>query len=65
MKEFLKVLGKGAEDFLYLRIKFPNRSDNKYKQDIFFGSQIRNFMLDENFERNFNYTELTAWRSIK
>jgi len=45
MKKLLKVLGKGAEDFLYLRIKFPNRGDDKFKQDIFFGSQIRNVMF--------------------
>jgi hypothetical protein len=45
MKKFLKALGKGAEDFLYLRIKFPNRGDNKFKQDIFFDSQIRNIMF--------------------
>ena len=42
MKKFLKVLEKGGEDFLYLRIKFQNRSDDKVNQDIFVGLQIGN-----------------------
>jgi hypothetical protein len=50
-KKFLKVLDKDGEDFLYLRIKFPKRSDEKFKQEIFVGSQIKNFVLDENVER--------------
>jgi hypothetical protein len=53
VKKFLKALDKGGEDFLYLRIKFPNRGDDKVEQDIFVGSQIGNIMLDENFERSF------------
>ena len=65
MKKFLKVLDKAGEDFLYLRIKFPNRSDDKVNQDIFVGLQIGKVMLDENSERKFNSTELTAWKSIK
>jgi hypothetical protein len=40
MKKFLKVLEKGGEDFLYLRIKLPNRGDDKVNQDIFVGLQI-------------------------
>jgi hypothetical protein len=65
MKKFLEVLGKGGEDFLYLGIKFPNRSGNKVKQYNFAGSQIRNVMMDENFERNFNSTSVTVWEYIK
>jgi hypothetical protein len=42
MKKFLEVLDKGGEDFLYLRIKFPNRSDDKFNQDIFVVLQIVN-----------------------
>jgi hypothetical protein len=42
MKKFLKVLEKGGEDFLCLRIKFPNGSDDKVNQDIFVGLQIGN-----------------------
>ena len=37
VKKFLKVLGNGGEDFLYLRSKFPNRSNDKVKLDIFVG----------------------------
>ena len=65
MKKFLKDLGKGAEDFLYLCSNFPNRWYEKVKQDIFIGSQIINIIWHENFERNFNCTELTAWKAIK
>jgi hypothetical protein len=50
MKKFLKVLNKGGEDSLYLRIKFPNRCDDKVNQDIFVGIQNGKVMLDENFE---------------
>jgi hypothetical protein len=65
MKKSLKVWDKGGEDFLYLRFKFPNRSDDKVNQDIFVDLQIGKDMLDENFSRTFNCTELTAWKSIK
>ena len=53
MKTFLEVLSNGGKDFLYLRSKFRNRSDDKVKLDIFFSSQIRNVMLDDSFEWNF------------
>jgi hypothetical protein len=42
MKKPLEVFDKGGENFLYLRIKFPNRSDDKIKQDIFVGLQVGN-----------------------
>jgi hypothetical protein len=42
MKKSLKVLDKGDEHFLYLRIKFPNRTDEKVNQGIFVGLQIGN-----------------------
>ena len=65
MKKFLKVLGKYGEDFLYLHIKFPNRSDDKCNQDTFVGLQIGKGLFDDNFATTFNYTELNAWKSIK
>jgi hypothetical protein len=40
IKKFLKILDKGNEAFLYLLSKFPNRSDDKVKQEIFVCPQI-------------------------
>ena len=51
--------------FMFLKCKFPNLNDAKVKEGIFVGPQIRQLMLDCDFERTLNKIQLDAWRSFK
>jgi len=61
MKQFVKVLGKEEECFIYIQRKFRNVSDAKLKEGIFDGSQIRTLMKDEIFVTKMNNNERSAW----
>jgi len=41
MKNFVKDMKKCGKNFEYLREKFPKLSDDKLKEGIFIGLQIR------------------------
>jgi hypothetical protein len=45
MKNFVEALDKGVEVFIYLRRKFPNLSEDKFKHGIFVGPQIGKLYL--------------------
>ena len=51
--------------FVYIVQKFPKLSFNKIKEGIFVGPQIRELLLDGDFERTMSRLELAAWRSFK
>lgn len=65
MKQFAKALKNDKPAFLYLKKKFPKISDAKIKEGIFIGPQIRQLILDNNFEAKMDETELSAWSAFK
>jgi len=65
MKNFVKGMDKTSRGFEYLRNKFPNVSDEKIKEGIFIGPQIRKLMQDKHFDEDLNETEGNAWLSFK
>jgi hypothetical protein len=65
MKNFVKALDKSGPAFQYLTAKFPSISDAKLKEGIFIGPQIRQVLLDTDFEAKLKPVELRAWTSFK
>jgi len=53
--------GRGFE---YMRNKFSNLSDAKFKEGIFVGPQIRELIQDKKFDEDLNETERNAWLSF-
>jgi hypothetical protein len=60
MKNFLKAKNQEEATFNYLREKFPRLSEAKFKECIFIGSQIRDLIKDEYFDRLFQGDEKAA-----
>ena len=58
-------MDKRDREFEYVRNKFPNVSDTKIKEAICTGPQIRELMLDKQFDEDLNETERNAWLSLK
>jgi len=58
-------MDKTGRGFEYLRNKFPNVSDEKIKDGIFIGPQIREMTQDKQFDEDLNETERNAWLSFK
>ena len=56
MKNFVKVMDKSGRGFQYVRNKFPNVTDEKIKEDIFIGPQIRELMQGKQFDEELNET---------
>jgi len=56
---------KTSRGFQYVRNKFPNMSDEKIKEGIFIGPQIRELMQDKQFDKDLNETERNAWFSFR
>jgi hypothetical protein len=54
MNNSAKVVDKSGEVLLYWSSKFPRLSSSKVKREIFVGSSIRQYRLDENFDRELN-----------
>ncbi|GBM47997.1 hypothetical protein AVEN_34334-1 [Araneus ventricosus] len=65
MKQFVKALPKEGECFKYLCDQFPGLSEEKLKEGVFVGPDIRKMMKDENFETKMETNERKTWESIK
>lgn len=65
IKQFVKALQQYKPAFQYLKTKFPKISDAKIKEGIFVGSQIRELILDENFDSTMDDWELAAWNALR
>ena len=65
MKNFVKGMNQGETAFTYLWEKFPRLSEEKLKQGIFNGPQIRDLIKDEYFEKLLHDDEKAAWDSFK
>ncbi|GBO02881.1 hypothetical protein AVEN_58492-1 [Araneus ventricosus] len=65
MKQFVKALPKEGECFKYLFDLFPGLSEEKLKEVVFVGPDIRKMMKDENFETKMKTNERKAWESFK
>ena len=65
MKNFVKAMDPTSDGFQYLQRKFPRISEAKLKEGIFVGPQIRQLMLDSNFDESLNVKELEAWKAFK
>lgn len=65
MKNFVKAMDRASDGFQYLQRKFPRISEAKLKEGIFVGPQIRQLMLDSNFDESLNVQELEAWKAFK
>ena len=65
MKNSVKAINEGEAAFTYLCEKFPRLSEAKLKEGIFIGSQIRDIIKDEYFDRLLPGDEKTAWDSFK
>jgi len=65
IKNFVKGMDKTGRGFEYVRNRFPNVSDEKIKEGIFIGPQIRELMKDKQFDEDLKETERNAWLSFK
>lgn len=65
IKQFVKALPKDSPAFLYLKKKFPKLSEAKIKEGVFVGPQIRQLLLDAEFERTMNHNQLAAWKAFR
>ncbi|GBN38229.1 hypothetical protein AVEN_120562-1 [Araneus ventricosus] len=65
MKQFVKALPKEGECFKYLCGQFPGLSEEKLKEGVFVGPDIRKMMTDDNFETIMETKERKAWKSFK
>jgi hypothetical protein len=64
MKNFVKAMNQEAA-FTYLWERFLRLKEAKFKEVIFNGPQIRDFIKDESFEMLFQSNEKAAWESFK
>jgi hypothetical protein len=65
MKNFVKVMDKNGCGFEYVRNKFPNVSNEKVKEGMFVGPQIRKLNQDKEFNEGLKKTQRNAWLSFK
>lgn len=65
MKQFVKALEKDSNCFRYVGEKFPAINDDKLKEGIVDGLQIRTLFLDDNFVYEMKDIEKAAWSSFK
>ena len=61
MKKFVNTLYKDGECFAYLSKQFPGLSNEKLKEGIFDGQQIRQLIKDPNFVECMNELEKRIW----
>ena len=61
MKQFVKALNKEGDCFKYLHASFPSLSDEKVKQGISDGPDIRKRMKDKDFPQTMTAVERRAW----
>jgi len=65
MKNFVKAMNQEEVAFTYFREKFPRLSEIKLKEGIFIGTQIRELIKDEYFEKLLQGNEKVASDSFK
>ena len=64
MKQYVKALNKHGDCFKYICRKFPGLSNEKLKQDIFDGLQIRQLINESEFVNSMTELEFSAWNSF-
>ena len=64
IKKFLKAMNQEEAAFTYLWETFPRLSEAKLKEVIFIGTQIRDIIKDEYFEKLLQGDEKLAWDSL-
>ena len=65
MKNFVRAMDRDGEGFRYLKEKFPQISEAKIQAGIFVGPQIRELLVDREFQRRLNTNEMDAWIGFK
>jgi hypothetical protein len=64
MKNFVKALQKDGKAVAFLKKKFPRISEAKLLAGIFDGSQIRELMKDDSYDRSLTRKEKKAWMAL-
>jgi len=65
MKIFVKAMNQEEAAYTYLWEKFPRLNEAKLKEGIFIGTQIRDIIKDEYFDKLLQGDEKAAWDSFK
>ena len=65
MNNFVKTMNQEEASFTYLREKFSRLSEAKLKECIFIGTQIRDHIKDEHFDKLLQGDEKAAWDRFK
>jgi len=65
IKKNLKPTNQEEASFTCLREKFPRLSEVKLKEGIFIGTQIRDIIKDEHFDKLIQGDEKAVWDSFK
>jgi len=65
MNNFVHAVGKIGRGFEYVRNKFPNASDAKFKEGIFIGPHVRELMQEKQFVEDLGETERNTLLSFK
>jgi hypothetical protein len=58
-------MDQNSAGYMYLKNKFPRKSDYKIKDGIFVGPQIRELIQDVKFEDPPSEIEKAVWKSFK
>jgi len=62
IKNFVKTMDQNKAGLMYLKNKSPRISDNKIKEGVFFGPQIRELIQDVQYEDHLSELEKAAWK---
>ena len=65
VKNFVKAMNQEEGAFAYLRVTFPRLSKATLKEGVFIGSQIRDLIKDEYFDKILQGDEKAAWDNFK
>ena len=60
-----QLLSDDGDGFKYLRVKFPQLSEAKVKEEISVGPQITKLMKNEKFKNALNTNEKAAWETLE
>ena len=64
IKQFVKALCKEGNCFQYIKAAFSSVSEEKIKEVIFDGPQIRKLIKDPNFIASMNDVDANAWKAL-
>ena len=64
IKQFVKALCKEGNCFQYIKAAFSSVSEEKIKEMIFDGPQIRKLIKDPNFISSMNDVDANAWKAF-